>query len=322
MESSLQEKPAARFLNRVLLAACLLVIAIMYQGWGNTTEIQTYGTSAFRWMTSLWRSARIYGGTTLSFGWLVPVLALVLLWRDRTKLRALSHRTSWLGFALVLLALFAHWMGLRAQQTRLSLLALAFLLWAISFYLYGWPTARRTLYPCALLIFCVPLNFLDALTFPLMRGAAALAAGLLNGLGLPVIRQGSLLLPHPDDTGVPNAFSFDGADPAGSLGLLLLLAMGTVFWAGWQRRPAIHLFLLLAMLPLVHLVANALRLVTAVTLQSAVGSAAATAFNGLAAKVMVVLTAALLLALIEAAWQRRKKFNLWKLLQPEPPSIG
>ena len=321
MEPPIQKEPR-QIINALLVAACGAVIFLMYHRWGNTTEVATFGHSAFHWMTSLWRSARIYGGTSLSFGWFVPLLVLLLIWRDRAALRALVPRVSWLGLGVVLLALFLHWMGLRAQQTRLSLLALALLIWAIPYYLYGWPIARRLLYPCALLVFCVPLNFLDVFTFPLMRGAAALAGGLLSGLGLAVTRQGSLLQPQPMTPEEAPSLPFDGSDAAGGLGILLLLLLGTAIWCGWHRRSVLHRIALLAAVPVVHLVANALRLTTAGLLQAAAGDSVAQAFMQQGSRVTVFVIGALLVLLLDLGLRSWKKINLWHLLQPTPPSIG
>ncbi len=322
MESSLQEKPARPLLNAALVAASAAVIFLMYHRWGNTTEVSSYGTSAFRWMLNLWSSARIYGGSAFTPGWVIPVLSLALLWRNRLLIRNLPRRASAIGFVLVLFALFVHWMGLRAQQTRLSLLALVFLLWAISFYLYGWPTAKRTLFPCALLVFCVPLNFLDVLTFPLQRAAAVLAGLLLNGLGVPVKRAGSLVQPEAVSPGHPPLAPFDGADAAAGLGVLLLLLLIAAFWGAWMKRsPAARALLLLAT-PLLLIAANMMRLVTAVLVQAAGGErAGAFFFNRLSTPTVLVLSVVGLLAL-DLLLRSRRNIRLWHLLQPTPPSIG
>lgn len=322
MESPLQEKPYLRVLNPLLVAASAFIIYLMYDRWGNTTEMATYGSSALDWMTSLWKSARIYGGATLSFGWLVPILTLILIWRDRAALRAQPTRASGWGLALVILALSLHWMGLRAQQTRLSLLALVLLIGAIPFYLYGWSIARRLIYPIGLLIFCVPLNFLDVLTFPMMRLAATLAGGLLAGLGLPVARQGSMILPLSEPGAQSELLPFDAADAAGGIGMLLLLLLGTAFWLGWRQRSWKARLLLLATVPAFHVAANTLRLIIMFVLQAAVGPDVARTFNlGAALWVVAALTTALLLSFdyLLRSWNKER---LWKLLQPEPPSIG
>lgn len=314
--------PRWHVLNALLVAASAGVIFLMYHRWGNTTERATYGTSAFRWMMDLWSSARIYGGSAFSLGWFIPGLSLALLWRDRVNLRTLVSRASFTGFALVLMALFVHWMGLRAQQTRLSILALVFLIWAITYYLNGWPTARRTLFPIGLLVFCVPLNFLDVFTFPLQRAAAGVAGVLLSGLGLPILRRGSLLQPEaltPQDV-LPAPF--DGADAAGGLGILLGLVLFAAFWGAWMRRPLRLRVALVVLAPAVHLIANALRLIIACLLQAAAGESLGQAFYSGGSRYAVLGLGLLLLLAFDKLFRSWKKLRVWQLLQPTPPSIG
>ena len=80
------------------------------------------------------------------------------------------------------------------QQTRISLISLILLLWGIPLYFFGWKLAKILIFPCAYLIFCVPLNFLDALSGPLQMVATSMAHGLLNGLGIECERVGTQLM--------------------------------------------------------------------------------------------------------------------------------
>lgn len=322
MELPLQEKSYRRFLNPLLVAASAAVIFLMYDRWGNTTETASYGVSAWGWMTSLWKSARIYGGTAFAFGWLIPLLSLLLIWRERATLRTLPARASGIGFALVLLALLLHWMGLRAQQTRLSLLALVLLIWAIVFYLHGWPRAKHTLFACGLLVFCVPLNFLDVLTFPMQRLAAALAGVLLAGLGIPILRKGSLIQPEAMAPTDALPLPFDGADAAGGLGVLLILLILSAFWGAWLRRTAVQRCILLLLTPLLHIAANSLRLVVVTLLQTMAGSEVSQAVNTRAATALVFAFSLALLLALDKVLRSWKNPRQWQLLQPTPPSIG
>lgn len=329
MESPIQEKPAdrelspaGRALNAALVAACAAVVYVMYDRWGNTTELTSYGQSAFDWMRALWASARIYGGSSFTLGWLIPLLTVALLWRDRNGLRAAPTGASWTGFGFVLLALSVHWMGLRAQQTRLSLLALVFLIWAVVFHLRGWPTARRAAFPISLMAFCVPLNFLDVFTFPLQRIAAATASVLASGLGLPVQRRGSLIQPLPLQEGAPLPAPLDGAAAAGSLGVLLVLILIAAFWGAWFRRTPVQRLILAAATPLLHVTANGLRLLAGLLVQAAAGEAPGRALQGTGGTFMVYAVSIALLLGLDRLLVSWKNLRLWHLLQPTPPSIG
>ncbi len=247
----------ARALNGLLLALTGVLVFVMYHIYGNTTEVNVYGRSAFSWMLHLWKGARIFGGTGNWAGWLIPFAALFLLWRRRAELRAAVKTTCWPALALVALALLLHWMGARAQQTRLSLLALILFLWSAPFFLYGPRVARLTLFPLALLVYCVPLNFLDVLTFPMQQASVAMAAFFLQSVGLEVARRGSVLLSVP-----PGAYAFEGGGAAAGLGTLLLLsAMAAVAGSLLQAKPWQRLLLFVGSGPALVL-ANQFRLVT------------------------------------------------------------
>jgi len=310
-----------RALDLALVAASVAAIAVLYHAWGNTADPALFSTSAFRWLRIIWSSTPMFGGAAFVAGWIVPILVLLLLWRDRRELRALPASPSWLGLGVVLLALAMHWMGLRSQQTRLSWLALVLLAWAIPFHLYGWPRARRLIGPCALLGFLVPFNFLDVFTFPLQRATAAIAGLLLAGLGLPIVRRGSLLQVTPEGQVDPTYPPFDGATAAGGVGMMLTLALAAMFIWAWKRRRFRHGAILLAISPLVHVAANLVRLVVVALIQAAAGGPAGAAFDTRASSPLVALCGMVLLLAIDAipGWWKRKQ--PWRLLQPTRPPI-
>lgn len=190
----------------------LLVILFWFEG--NAIGVEVYGRSAFRWMVGLWR----YEHYDFSYGWFVPLVSLFFLWRKRDQLQEAPRQTCWWGILVVVAALIAHVAGIRAQQTRLSLLAFIGLLWGIPLLTLGWRVARITLFPCIYLAFCVPLTFLDGLTFKLRVIAAVTSALILNGIGMSTLRSGTML-----QSLVGEGFMLDVADACS--GLRYFLAM-------------------------------------------------------------------------------------------------
>lgn len=310
-----------RLVNATLVAASVAVLLVTYHLWGNTADPKYYGISAFQWLHTVWYSTRMYGGSAFVIGWFIPLLTLALLWRDRRELRAIVKSPSWAGFAVVLLALLMHWMGLRSQQTRLSWIALVLMAWAIPFHLYGGPTARRIAPAFALLLFLVPFNFLDVFTFPLQRIAAAVAAGLLSGLGLPFARNASQLQFQPTDPGDAPLPPIDGADAGGGIGIVLTLGLVAAFLWAWKRRRFRHGAVVMATVPVVATLANTLRLIVAALAQAAGGEAAGRIIVDHVTLWLVGLFGIAGLLAIDAlpAWWKRKK--PWKLLEPTRPPI-
>jgi exosortase len=170
--------------------------------------------SAFRWMIARWGDKESFGAD-YSHGYLIPFVSLWVIWSKREELFAVPKKVCQMGLVLIVTALAMHWLGAKMQQTRISLISLILLIWGIPLYFFGWELAKRLIFPCSYLIFCVPLNFLDALAGPLQRIATTMGHEALLGLGIECQRVGTMLRSPYFDLNVEAACS----------GLRSLLAM-------------------------------------------------------------------------------------------------
>lgn len=243
---------------------CGMIFALFHFQ-GNTTDVRASGHSAWIWMAERWNESISYGGDH-SHGWLVPLVSIGILWWKRRELAAAPKSVSNVGLALVVTALLLHWLGAKAQQTRVSLFAIALLFWAIPFYFYGWKVAKILLFPCAYLLFCIPLNFLDSLTFPLRMMATVVATVMLNGLGIAAERSGSAIYSM-----AAGGFSFDVADPcSGIRSLLAMTALTAVYAYTTQRVWWKQWLLFLSSIPLA-IIGNIARITTVAVVAEAFG---------------------------------------------------
>jgi exosortase len=144
-------------------------------------------------MVSRWSDKQSFGAD-YSHGFLIPFVSLGILWSRREEIKLAPKQVCLWGLGVIVMALMFHWLGAKMQQTRISLISLILLLWGIPLYFFGWKLAKILIFPCAYLIFCVPLNFLDALSGPLQMVATSMAHGLLNGLGIECERVGTQLM--------------------------------------------------------------------------------------------------------------------------------
>ncbi len=182
-----------------------------------------FSSSAFRWMILRWSDSTFTMGD-YSHGWLIPLVSGWALWLKRDEARRMPKKVFWPAAALVAFGLLMHWIGVRAQQPRLSLGAFIILLWAIPCFLYGRGMGRLLLFPCGYLIFCIPLNFFDSFSFQLRILATAISTGLLNGVGIEVVRSGSSI--HAAN----GAFALEVADPcSGIRSLLAMIALTAAY---------------------------------------------------------------------------------------------
>jgi exosortase len=134
-----------------------------------------------------------------SHGFLVPLVAAYLLWRQRAQLKAAAAGPNPAGLAVVaagLLMLLAGQLGHEFFLRRLSLIPV---LWGLTLLAWGWPVARRTAFALGYLVLMVPLPYVlyDSAAFPLRLLAASLAGGMIRLFGVPVLVEGNVLsLPH------------------------------------------------------------------------------------------------------------------------------
>lgn len=226
---------------------------------------------AFGYMFDMW-SKPVFEGVDYAHGYVLPLVSIYVVWFRRRELALAPVRPMPWALAGVAVALILHWMGVRSQFLRVSLFSFLLLVWMSALYLRGWAFSRWLIFPCSYLIFCIPLNFLDRISFRLRILSSVLSAGLLNGIGMAVERTG---------TGIRTAggqIAFDVADPcSGIRSLLAITALAAVYACFTQPRLWKQWTLFLASLP-IALLANTARIATIAIVARMVGSEEALTF--------------------------------------------
>jgi len=221
-------------LHIALVSTIIGFLFLMFHLLGNTVE-NVHSRSAFVWMVARWGD-RISFGADYSHGYLIPFVSLGIIWYKRKEFFEAEKQVDNRGLAVIVLALLLHWVGAKMQQTRISLLSLIMLIWGIPFYFYGLQVAKLLIFPCSYLIFCVPLNFLDSLSFPLQRLATSISHGLLTGLGIECQKIGTKL--------IGENFQLNVEAPCSSLRSLLAMTALTVVYAYFTQPTLIKKWLL------------------------------------------------------------------------------
>jgi exosortase len=258
----------------VRIALTSIIVGLMYVLFhiqGNTSDIRLFGRSAILWMVNRWMDPTSFGGQDYSHGFLIPIVSFGVLWWKRKEIARAPRYVSKAGLAIVVLGLLIHWLGAKSQQPRASLFGLLVLLWGIPFYFYGWEVAKWLIFPCSYLIFCIPLNFLDSLTFPLRILSTIIATSLLNGLGIAAERSGSAIY-----STAAGGFNFDVADPcSGIRSLLAMTALTAVYAYATQKTLLKKWILFLCSIPLA-IIGNIARITTIALVAEAFGQKVAT----------------------------------------------
>ncbi len=207
---------------------------ILFHVFGNTVE-NVNSSSAFTWMIARWGDKQSFGAD-YSHGFLIPFVSLAVIWHKREEFFAAPKQICQIGLFVVVAALVMHWMGAKMQQTRISLLSLILLMWGIPLYFFGWKVAKLLIFPCAYLIFCVPLNFLDGLSGPLQRIATSTAHSMLGGMGIECERVGTQLMsPY---------FQLNVEAPCSGLRSLLAMTAITAVYAYFTQKTFVKRWLL------------------------------------------------------------------------------
>ena len=245
-----------------------------------------------RWLSDLWIDPNY------SHGLLVPFVSAWLVYERRHELSKLARRPAASAICVVLAGLLLLAMGLLAAElftTRLSLLVL--LTGLIAFNL-GWGYVRALALPLGFLLFMVPLPtlVLNAISLPLQFLASQLAVTVLQGVGIPALREGNvIMLPH---------VSLEVVEACSGLHSLVSLGAVAVLMAAMTLRRTVPRLLLVASSILIAVLTNGARVAGTGILSYHVGAAAAEGFfhefSGWA-----VFVAALCLLGLEASVLRR-----------------
>ncbi len=246
-----------------LVSAVIGIIFLLFHMLGNTvTNVES--RSAFHWMFARWKDTVSFGAD-YSHGYFIPFVSLGILWFKRKEIFSVEKKVDARGLAIVVLALAIHWLGAKMQQTRFSLMSLVLLSWGIPFYLFGWQLAKKLIFPCAYLTFCIPLNFMDVIAFPLRMLSTKMAVGMLGGLGIEVSRVGTAILIPSMPTGM------DVADPCSGLRSLLAMTALTAVYAYFTQRTLVRQWVLFAASIPLAVIGNISRIVTIAVVSEAVG---------------------------------------------------
>lgn len=155
------------------LAAWVLLQAVILAAYWHTA----------RGMAMLWMSSETY-----AHGFVVPVISLWLVWRQRAVLAPMVPRPG--RFAWLLMAgAAALWLAgdLVAVNAATQLALVALIVLAVPAVL-GWQVARALVFPLGFLFFAVPIG--DFLLPRMMEWTADFTVMALRASGIPVYREG------------------------------------------------------------------------------------------------------------------------------------
>lgn len=188
-----------------------------------------------------------------SHGFLIVPISLYLAWERRDRLLRAPLAPSSLGLIVLvggIVLLVAGVLGAELFVTRIALLAV---LAGGILYIFGWIHLRLLAFPLALLLLMIPIPAIifNQVAFPLQLLASRFAAGVLSLWGIPVLREGNVIMLAHTTLEVAEACS-------GIRSLMSLVTLGILLGYFTESRSWVRWVLGLVTIP-TAILANGLR---------------------------------------------------------------
>jgi exosortase len=187
-------------------------------------------------------------------GIFVPLLAVFVLWQDRKRLQSIAPEPSWAGLPVLAVSLVMLILGVLGAELFFSRVSLLVMLAGLIILFQGWTFFRAVLFPWAVLFLMIPIPniVLQQVTFPLQLLASKLATGLLELVGVPVLRQGNVIVLASMPLDVAEACS-------GIRSLLTLVTLAIIYSYLTEKRNWARVLLACSAVP-IAVVANGFRI--------------------------------------------------------------
>lgn len=194
-------------------------------------------------LLSTWQSG------AFSHCYLILPISVFLIWDRRHQIAPILPQVARGGFLLLAFLAFLWMLGNIADVLFIEEFALVAMLPALAWTLFGTAVVRRIIFPLAFLFFAVPVGL--SLIRPLQESTANIATQALELTGVPVMREGLLLV-------VPNGAWEIAQECSGIRFLIACVTLGTLsaflLYRSWIRR-----LIFIGAAIIVPIVANGLR---------------------------------------------------------------
>jgi exosortase len=188
-----------------------------------------------------------------SHGFLIVPVAAYLTWERRARLSAEPLRPAPIGLAVVLASLAMLVIGTLGAELFLTRVSMVGVVAGGILFLCGWAWLRVMAFPVAFLLLMIPLPAIvfNQIAFPLQLLASQAGAAAVSALGIPVLREGNLIVLSYTTLEVAEACS-------GIRSLVSLITLGVLYGYFIDPRMSVRLALLVSTIP-VAILANAIR---------------------------------------------------------------
>jgi len=183
-----------------------------------------------------------------SHGFFVVPIAFYMAWQMRKRLLSLPPNPLWVGLPIFTLGAFIYAVSLITRFHTLTYLSMIIIVVGLLLYLAGWSVTKGLMLPVLFLLFMFPIPeaYYVLITNPLKLMITKISTQLIALLGIPVYREGNLLLMASTQLEVAEACS-------GIRSLYSYLMLGCLF-AFMSNKKVNKMVLLISTIPLAFLV--------------------------------------------------------------------
>lgn len=203
-----------------------------------------------------WAWARYEPQYNFEHGKLIPLIFFGLLYYHRKELwNAPKSSNNW-GLLFIFIGAAFYCLGARTLQARVGMFSIPFLIYGSVLFLWGSRVARIVLFPCAFLIFMIPVAALEQATFKLQFLITGIASAFCNLIGIKIYAVGTTL--HAMD----DSFGFEIAEGCSGIRSLMALLMLSAVYVHLTQKELWKKIVIFGMSTLFAIIGNAGRIVT------------------------------------------------------------
>jgi len=196
---------------------------------------------------------RWWSDPNYTHGFFVPLFSLYFVWEKWDELTTLPLHPSWLGLPLLLFGLAVKVWTLFFPSPFVACVSMLFVILGVVLMVAGRAVFKRTAIPILFLFLMMPLPVpvYNQIALPLRRFATIVSTTVIQGVGIPALREGNIIR-------LPSR-TLEVAEACSGMRLLTgFIALGVAF-AYLSRRPLWERALLVVSTIPIAILANAMR---------------------------------------------------------------
>jgi exosortase len=228
-----------------------------------------------------------------SHGFLIVPVAAYFAWERRARFEAAVRKPSWMGLVVFLGSLLVLLAGLLGSELFLTRISIIGSIAGLVLFLFGWEHLRIMAFPIGFMLLMVPLPAIifNQVAFPLQLLASRAGEWAISAAGIPVLREGNVLILARTTLEVAEACS-------GIRSLVSLITLGIVYGYFMDTRTWVRLLIVVSTIP-VAIFANAARVAGTGIASHWIGKEAAEGFLHESAGIIVFAFAFVMILLVE-----------------------